>query len=203
MVRSNLGGAWRASRAALSRCVLLSGAASLSGCALLPGVPVGPSHGPSVRVGMVSGYTYAPASARLLQPGASVEQEGNAGNYGGGGVAGPLPQRLAARFSTGRYLDVGGDIGWLDRGLQIRFGPLHADRPLPGGLEIEWRTGSTSGLVDNDVVEQAEVLRARVELYPPLGFGRAEDGSARAFGVLAAGMSQGRRLVPYPSSAGG
>lgn len=168
--------------------------AVLAGCAQLPGVPVGPSVGPSVRVGMTAGYAYGPATARLRGPGGTWQQEGNAANHGSR-FPSPLPQRLTARFSTGSWLDVGADIGWTDRALQLRAGPLHAARPLPGGVELEWRVGSTSTFAQDAVVERAQALRARVELYPPLPFGRTEDGLPRAFGVLAAGMSQGRHLL--------
>lgn len=171
--------------------------AVLSGCAQLPGVPVGPSMGPSVRVGSTAGFAYGPATARLRDPGRTWQQESNAANHGSR-FPSPLPQRLTARFSTGSWLDVGADIGWTDRALQLRAGPLHAARSLPGGVELEWRVGSTSTFAQDDVVERAHALRARLELYPPLPFGRSEDGLPRAFGVLAAGMSQGRQLLTLP-----
>jgi hypothetical protein len=150
--------------------------------------------GPSVRVGVTAGYAYGPATARLRDPGGTWQRESNSANHGSR-FPSPVPQRLAARFSTGPWLDVGADIGWTDRALQLRIGALHAARRLPGGLEVEWRVGSTSPFAKEDVVERTGVGRARLELYPPLPLGRSEDGLPRAFGVLAAGISQGKHLL--------
>lgn len=182
MVRSWRNAAW-----------LLSGAV-LGGCALIPGVPVGPSHGPSVRLGVTSGYAYGHASVQLSELERTRRLTVNSASYGGN-LPSPLPQRLTARFSTGPWLDVGADLGWTSRGLQLRGGPLHVARRLPLGVELEWRSGSSSDVADDALIDRARVVRARFELYPPLPLGRAEDGWPRGFGVIAAGMSHGEQLL--------
>jgi hypothetical protein len=111
-----------------------------------------------------------------------------------------LPTWGCARRPT-RWLDFGIDLGPLETGLQLRVGPLDAARPLPWGVELEFRSGFLATV--NAFAEwkklplalKRNIVRLRGELYPPLGLGSSESGLPRSFGMLALGASVGQELA--------
>jgi hypothetical protein len=120
------------------------------------------------------------------------------------GVAYPIPlfpSHVGLRAAPVRWLDFGIDLGPLETGLQLRAGPLDAARPLPWGVELEWRSGLLSLANwfrkggELPVALSRNVLRLRGELYPPLGGRSPESGLPRSFGMLALGASVGRELA--------
>lgn len=111
-----------------------------------------------------------------------------------GGAAPLVPLRAMARYSPASFVDFGADIGWMDLGLQLRAGQLSAQRQLPWGFELEWRTGQTSLFRDFEAT-RARSYRGRFEAYPHLGV----TGDVDAFAVLTLGASTGTWVHSLPA----
>lgn len=169
-----------------------SGLLGIVGCARLPGVPAGPITGPAVRLSTAVAYTHVPATVEIHEPeGEPRAFDANTGVHDGPWL--PIPLRLAGRVSLARWMDIGGDVGWVEKGLQLRAGPLDARRSLPWGVELEWRTEDSSS--DDDATLHGHTYRARFEAYPALPLGSSQPGLPHAFGVVTAGISSGTRLL--------
>lgn len=178
---------------------VLVGVAFGSGCAaaLMPGVPAGPITAPGFCIGTSYSYAYAPGTVHAVDPGAvnpgtaQVTVHDNSALLSGR-YPSVLPAGPSFRVAPRRWLDFGVDLGLREIGLQARAGPLDASRALPWGVELEWRTGS---YVPGIQTSERNVVRARVEAYPPLPFGRSHSGAQHGFGVLALGLSTGNQLL--------
>lgn len=184
---------------------LLLGSA-LPGCALAPGVPAGPIAAPGVHAHINYTYAYAPSTIRTLQPsGEPYTLHENAAMYGSPYPSPLTPSHVGLRVARSRSLDFGFDLGWLETGVQLRAGELDAARPLPWGVELEWRSGLTSAVAwfadDHELgpAWQRNLLRLRGELYPALPLGHSASGLPSAFGVLTLGASLGRELASIAS----
>ncbi len=138
----------------------------MSGCAIGPSVPAGPSAGPGVKASGTWGYSYTPVTGTDIDydNNRSEELTLNAGQYLSPAVA---PMRASARASVATWLDVGYDLGWLDQAFQLRGGPLDASREVPFGLQLEYRI---SGLLNTPkgTDDAAPIASVRFEAYPRL-----------------------------------
>lgn len=167
--------------------------ALLTACASLPGVPAGPAR-PGASFSLTYAYAFGSAKAVVADTpaGATHRVRGSSEMYGG---AAPLvPLRAAARLSPTSFLDFGADIGWMDLGLQLRAGQLDAQRQLPWGFELEWRTGEPT-LFRYSEARRARTYRGRFEAYPHLGV----TGDVDVFGVLTLGASTGTWVHYLPT----
>lgn len=157
----------------------------LVGCAHIPGVPAGPAR-PGLSIGVT--YAYAHGSAKTLSNDLSGRPYGVTANSQMHLAPFPLiPLRAMARYSPASIVDFGADVGMLNVGLQLRAGQLGAERKMPWGFELEWRTGQLTAF-ENSVAEQARMYRGRLEAYPRL----ATTGDTSVFGLLSLGASTGK-----------
>ncbi len=159
----------------------LAATLAITGCALTGAAPGGPLRArTTTQIQPSWALAYGPASATV--GGARVT--GNAESYGGTKAeAIPLPMRLGLRQSLGSAVEVGGDVGWLDSGVELRAGP-------PGGAgayPIAIAAGVRRGPFPFDVGEKTLSGHARFEIYPDLS--AAHDGSLRL--ALSAGVGFG------------
>lgn len=155
--------------------------AALTGCASAPPGPRGPLLGPGIEGAIDWSYANGPAEAVL--PDGTIAKA-NADNFWSSATI--FPRRLEARISPLPWVDVGGQIGWLDGGLELRVGlPALGGRFLPVNLAAGFDTGRVSPFKDMDRSLGSRWLRA--EAYPLLTSGRQ---SLRL--VLAAGLDVGR-----------
>ena len=127
------------------------------GCAAAPPGPRGPLSEEGVQFAL--DWSLAVAAARYSRaPGqGSVE---SSSDYYGANLPLP-PRRLEARLAPVSWADIGADLGWIDRGADVRFGmPAAAGRFFAGNVALGLRSGPTLKLV---VIPQA----MRV-IIPPL-----------------------------------
>jgi hypothetical protein len=173
---------------------LLACVAFGSGCnaALMPGVPAGPITAPGFCIGTGYSYAYAPGTVHAVDPGtvSATVHDNSAMLFGSSPSV--LPAGPSFRVAPRRWLDLGVDLTLREIGLRARAGPLDASRALPWGVELEWRTGS---YIPETLMSRRNVVRARVEAYPALPFGRSDSGAQHGFGVLALGLSTGTQLL--------
>lgn len=151
------------------------------GCALTGTAPAGPLHAATATQIQPSwAFAYGPGSATVR--GARVT--GNAEGYGGTkSELAPVPIRIGLRQSLGSALEVSGDVGWLDSGVEARAG-------TPGGggaFPIAIAAGVRRGPFPLELGEKTLSGHARFEIYPDLS--RAHDGSVRL--ALSAGLGVG------------
>jgi len=171
-------------RSTLSVMLLL--ACWSTGCATgLPG-PRGPLRGPGVQV--AGDYQFAFSHARATLPDGG-EAAGNS-DYFWSPVA-IFPRRFELRGAILPWFDVGGDIGWLDGGLDARVG-------LPAAPGVRWALQLAGGVRSGapgffEDTKSTNARWLRLEVYPLIRERRMGDGSVTQIrAVLGFGVSDGR-----------
>jgi len=180
-----MAGEWRR----FGRCVFV--ACLFAGCAAAPPGPRGPLLGRGVQVAGDFSYAYG-HGAVVLDDGKT--SNGRADNYWGDPTV--LVRRLEAHLSPIDWLDLGGQIGWLDGGAEARAGlPALQGWPVPINLAAGFLTGR-AGPAKDTRGQRSHWLR--LEAYPHLSGPRPE-----LFLVLAAGLNSGDfyHQVPDPGPA--
>ncbi len=165
----------------------------LMGCAAAPAGPRGPLLGPGVEVATDLSYAFGHGEA-TLPSGSRVA--GGADTFWSPVTV--LPRRLEGRLSPIHWLDVGGEIGWLGGGIEVRVGRRAIEGRslalnLAGGLE----TGEVGPFKDTKPTNSQWI---RLEAYPAWAL-PADDARTRL--VLALGFNFGRfyHELSYPRSA--
>jgi hypothetical protein len=153
---------------------------SLAACALTAPVPAGALRpGTTTQIAPSWAIAYGAGSATVGE----TRIHGNGQTYGGPtGVGSFLPLRLALRQSIGGVADVGGDVGWLDAGVDVRVG-TNDQSDVPFSI----MAGVRSGQIAFHIGEKTHEWRAQVEVDPRLSQGA--DRSTRL--ILAAGIAGG------------
>lgn len=150
-----------------------------TGCAAAPPGPRGPLSESGVQFAL--DWSVAAASARYSRaPGqGSVE---SSSDYYGANLPLP-PRRLEARLAPVSWADIGADLGWIDGGVDARFGmPAAAGRFFAGNVALGLRSGGPIRRT-----KPTHSYWARVEAYPLLGESR--ENSHRA--LVALGLNSG------------
>lgn len=127
-------------------------------------------------------WSVAVGKARLARPGRPTTK-GTGDFYG---LNFPIPpRRLEGRLAPVSWADLGADIGWLDGGVDVRFGvPAAAGRFFAGNLALGMRSGGPGPVRRT---KGTHSFWGRVEAYPLVR--EASDGSQRA--VVALGLNGG------------
>jgi hypothetical protein len=86
-------------------------------CAAAPPGPRGPLMGPGAEIALDYSYAYGQGAA-VLEDGSRTS--GRADYYWT--ELAVIPRRLEARVSPVAWMDVGGQIGWVDGGADLRIG---------------------------------------------------------------------------------
>lgn len=167
------------------------GALAFVGCALTAPIPGGPLRTNTVTQLQPSwALAYGRASARL----GDSQVRGNAQTFGGPFPWGAVvPIRLGVRQAVGSVVDVGGDLGWVDSGLELRAGSPEGSWVVPmaisAGIRSSYLTipSSNSGSIGFALDQGTFERRLRVEAYPEVPMGRL--GPVRL--LLSAGVSWG------------
>lgn len=151
----------------------------LLGCAAAPAGPRGPLMGPGVEIATDMSYAYGRGD--LTTPD-GTRATGSADDLGN-----PLtifPRRLEGRVSPVEWMDVGGQLGWLDGGLDLRLGlPAQPGRFIAFALAAGYDWGSGGVVPDTDLTRSKWI---RLEAYPSL-----DRRAGRAWLVIAAGLDSG------------
>jgi hypothetical protein len=104
-----------------------------------------------------------------------------------------VPRRLEGRVSPIKWMDVGGQVGWLDGGVDLRLGlPAEPGRLIAFNLAAGYDWGSGGVVPDTNLARSRWV---RLEAYPAL-----DPLVGRVRLVLAAGLDSGTfyHEVAYP-----
>jgi hypothetical protein len=144
--------------------------------------------GPGLEGAVDWSFAYGRASATLTDGNTTA---GGADNYWGNLTM--FPRRLEARLSPIKWMDLGGQLGWLDGGADVRVGlPALEGSPLALDLSAGFIAGG-AGLFQDTKAQSSRWLR--LEAYPRLR-GPAPD----IFLVLALGLNAGDfyHQVPDP-----
>lgn len=151
------------------------------GCAAAPPGPRGPLSESGVQFAL--DWSVAVASARYKR----TPDQGNTGSssdYYGANLPLP-PRRLEARLAPVSWADIGADLGWIDGGVDVRFGvPAAAGRFFAGNVALGLRSGKSGPF---QRTKRTHSYWARVEAYPLLRESR--DDSHRA--LVALGLNSG------------
>ena len=150
------------------------------GCAAAPPGPRGPLSEAGVQFAL--DWSVAVGKAQIARPGRHLNK-GTADYYG---VNFPIPpRRLEGRLAPVSWADLGADIGWLDGGVDMRFGvPAAAGRFFAGNLALGMRSGRPGPFKQT---KGTHSFWGRLEAYPLLG--ESSQGSHR--GVVALGLNGG------------
>jgi hypothetical protein len=133
----------------------------LAGCASAPPGPRGPLLGPGIEVATDYSYAYGAGSVELPD---GTRSSGSADNYWSALTI--LPRRLEGRLSPVKWLDIGGQLGWLDSGADLRVGvPAAPERSWAFDLAAGFDTGR-GGLFEDTKPTRSRWLR--LEAYPSL-----------------------------------
>jgi hypothetical protein len=128
-------------------------------------------------------WSVAVASARY-SPGAGQGTTESSSDYYGANLPLP-PRRLEARLAPVSWADIGADLGWIDGGVDVRFGvPAAAGRFFAGNVALGLRSGKSGPF---QRTKRTQSYWARVEAYPLLRESR--DDSHRA--IVALGVNSG------------
>lgn len=161
------------------------------GCAAAPPGPRGPLSEAGVQFAL--DWSVAAASARYSRAAGQGSVESSSDYYGANL---PLPpRRLEARLAPVSWADVGADLGWIDRGADVRFGvPAAAGRFFAGNVALGLRSGGPIRRT-----EPTHSYWARVEAYPLLL--ESPENSHRA--LVSLGLNSGvfYHEVPIPEYA--
>jgi len=165
------------------------------GCAAAPPGPRGPLTEAGARFAV--DWSVAAGDARLERPGKPTIKS-SADYYG---VNFPLPpRRLEARLAPVSWADIGADIGWLDGGVDVRFGvPSARGRFWAGNVAFGMRSGQPGPIAPT---KSTYSYWARLEAYP-LVHERSDERGVREShrAVLALGLDGG--LFSHQLSAPG
>lgn len=142
-------------------------------------------------------WSVAVGKARLARPG-RPETKGTADYYG---LNFPIPpRRLEGRLAPVSWADLGADIGWLDGGVDVRFGvPAAAGRFFAGSLALGMRSGQPGPI---HPTKGTHSFWGRLEAYPLVR--ESSEGSQRA--VVALGLNGGvfyHQMSEAPTSNNG
>lgn len=159
--------------------------AASSGCVMAPSIPGGPLQGTGISGNVATGYEVARGTATLAASRGRTARitDGEADGFNGLLV----PTRLGGRVGIVDWVDVAGDAGWGDGGVEARVGLPEGSRPLPVALAMGYRSGAW-GLA-HGTNQFLRETRARIEAYPRLLL----KGSVRLHLVTALGVSVGNR----------
>lgn len=161
-------------------------------CAAAPPGPRGPLLGRGIEIAGDYSYAHGQGDAVLTD---GKTSSGRADNYWGNATV--LVRRLEARVSPIDWLDLGGQVGWLDGGAEVRAGlPALHGWPVPISLAAGFLTGRAGPAKDT----RAQHSRwLRLEAYPHLA-GPLPD----VFLVLSCGLDTGDfyHEVPDPEPQG-
>jgi hypothetical protein len=176
----------------IARLGALTAVMAVAGCALTGSAPAGPLHaGTTTQIQPSWAFAYGRGSARV----AGTRVTGNAESYGGTGwELLPFPMRLGLRQSLGSAVEISGDLGWLDSGVEARIG-------TPGGggaFPIAIAAGLRRGPFPFGVGEETLSGHARFEVYPDIS--EARDGSVRLSLSLGVGVGSFAHSLTLPSS---
>lgn len=176
--------------------LLLAGSAG--GCAITGTPPGGP-----LRAGTYTGVepatwaiAYGPASATVN----GTRLSGSGETWGPGPhpeEAALVPIRFGIRQALGGALEIAGDVGTLDSGVELRAGTMPG-RQAP---VFAVTAGARSSAIALNREARTTSARLRFELYPELSSG----GAGTLFGMLAAGVSYGTfaHAIAGPDQTGG
>jgi hypothetical protein len=132
---------------------------AVEGCASAPPGPRGPLMGPGIEVATDWSYAYGPGEATVADGSTS---KGGADYYWSSFAI--FPRRLEARLSPIKWVDIGGQIGWLGGGADIRVGlPALEGTPVAFNLAAGFETGEAG------FFKETKPLRSRwlrLEAYP-------------------------------------
>lgn len=151
-------------------------ALAATSCALTAPAPGGPLR-PNTVTQLQPSWAIAYGRASATQGNAQVR--GNAQTFGGPFPWGaPIPIRLGIRQAVGSVVEVGGDLGWVDSGLEVRAGSPEGSWVVPvaisGGIRSSYFAlhSSSSGSIGFDLDQGTFERRLRLEAYPELSMGR-------------------------------
>jgi hypothetical protein len=100
-----------------------------------------------------------------------------------------VPRRLELRLSPVSWADIGGEIGWLDGGVDARFGiPAEPGAFVAGNIALGARSGQAGPFKDT---KRTYGAWARTEFYPLLDETRTGKLRKSHRGVLALGLDVG------------
>jgi hypothetical protein len=151
------------------------------GCAAAPPGPRGPLSESGVQFAV--DWSVAVASARYSR-GAGQGSVESSSDYYGANLPLP-PRRLEARLAPVSWADIGADLGWIDGGVDVRFGmPAAAGRFFAGNLAFGLRSGKSGPF---QRTKPTHSYWARLEAYPLLRESR--DDSHRA--IVSLGLNRG------------
>jgi len=158
----------------------LTASLTAAGCALTGTAPAGPLQpGTTTQIEPSWALAYGPGTATVE----GRRLTGNAESYGGTTAELlPSPMRIGLRQSLGGLVELGGDIGWLDAGVEARAGSRGG-----GAFPIAVAAGVRRGPFPFGLGENTFSGHARFEIYPDLS--GARDGSVRL--ALSAGVGVG------------
>ncbi len=156
-----------------------------AGCAAAPPGP----RGPLLDVGaqFAIDWSVAAGNAEYREPG-RASGEGSGDYYG---LNFPIPpRRLEARLAPVSWADIGGDIGWIDGGVDIRFGmPSTPGRFWAANLALGMRSGKPGPI---NATKGTHSYWGRLEVYPLLHESHDARGVTETRrGVLAVGLNGG------------
>src|SRR5262245_42333594 len=155
---------------------ILGLAFAAASCAAAPPGPRGPLMGPGVEAALDYAFAYGPGEATLA--------DGTSASGGADYYWSPIaifPRRLEGRLSPLKWFDIGGQIGAIGGGADVRVGlPAADDIPVALNLTAGFETGEAG------FMKETKALRAkwiRLEAYP-----RVPLSTPGARLVLAAGL---------------
>jgi hypothetical protein len=155
---------------------ILALALAASACAAAPPGPRGPLMGPGIELATDWSYAYGPGEA-TLDDGTSTR---GGADYYWSDVA-VFPRRLEGRLSPLKWVDVGGQIGWIGGGADARIGlPAIDGRWLAFDFAAGFETGE-AGFFKETKPTRAKWLR--LETYPLLPIPRQQVRLILAVGV--------------------
>lgn len=168
----------------------------LSGCASVPNAPGGPLQpAGTVQFAETQVYDFSHAQVQAEGDRSADEWLGDAGGaLLGGWVA--LPVRLGGRVAVADWLDASADWSFSTAGLEVRAGRGEGAGRVPFAVAVAGRTDKLANLPVGERIGNQHDLRLRFEAYPRLWLSPVNP-SIRAHGVLALGVSTGRRFHAY------
>jgi hypothetical protein len=144
-------------------------------------------------------YDYARAQ---VQSEGGREASGFLRDAGGALLGGwaALPVRLGGRLAVTDWLDASADWSFSTAGLELRAGRGEGPGRLPFALALAARTDKLANLPVGEEIGNQHDLRVRCEAYPRL-WSSPVNPAIRAHGIVALGVSTGRRFHAYHAFA--
>ena len=198
--REPMRGAWFAGTL-IPATIVMALIGTTSGCTLTAPVPGGPLRPETFTAGQTT-WAYAYGSARGSSRGTTVT--GNGETVGRGGDLGAsIPISVGLRQALGSSVEMSGDVGWLESGLELRVGTPGGRGRWPWTVGAGVRSAAVAiGISDNNPGPTYQG-RLRFEIDPLLTTVGPTEGPLRL--MLAAGISSGvfEHSIEGPESAGG